>query len=249
MPKCILVIPCYNEADRLNLQTYGAFLDHFPSVNLLFVNDGSTDQTQERLEELSKKQSERVSILCLKHNTGKAEAIRMGMLKVLKEADFVGYWDADLATPLSELKLFLDEFERFESLQLVMGSRVNILGRNIQRKLTRHYIGRIFATLVSILLKTPFYDTQCGAKVFRSSKIVHELFTDTFSTRWIFDVELLQRYLNRLTVSEIEHISQLIHEVPLNNWCDISGSKIRLWDFATACFDLMRLYLTPSQKR
>lgn len=249
MQKCILVIPCYNEASRLDLQAYALFLEQFPRVNLLFVNDGSTDQTQERLETFSAQHSERVSILRLEHNAGKAEAVRIGMLKVMGDADFVGYWDADLSTPLDELALFIEEFERFENLQIVMGSRVNILGRNIQRKLTRHYVGRIFATLVSILLNTPFYDTQCGAKVFRSSKIVRELFTETFNTRWIFDVELLQRYLNTSTASETDHISQLIHEVPLNNWRDIAGSKIRLRDFAVACFDLMKLYFNPLRKR
>jgi glycosyltransferase involved in cell wall biosynthesis len=247
MPNCILVIPCYNEAKRLDLPVFNAFLEQRADIKLLFVNDGSTDQTLQILEDFCARWPDRVSVLNLCPNGGKAKAVVAGMQQVFSQAEFVGYWDADLSTPLSELDLFVQEFERFPSLQIVIGSRVKIMGRRIIRKRSRHYVGRVFATLVSILLKTPFYDTQCGAKLFRSTPLIQELFVAPFTTKWIFDVELLQRFTNHPQVRPVSDISTLIHEVALNNWEDVAGSKLKAHDFAIAFIDLLRLYFKGSK--
>ena len=87
------------------------------------------------------------------------------MLKT-SEYQFVGYWDADLATPLTEIQVFIQKFKSNNELKAVCGSRVLRLGSSIRRSVFRHYFGRIFATIVSNILNIPVYDTQCGAKIF-----------------------------------------------------------------------------------
>ena len=74
----------------------------------------------------------------------------------------------------------------------VFGSRIRRLGAAITRDPLRHYFGRVFATLASMVLDLAVYDTQCGAKLFRVNDDLRRAFGHV-SLRWIFDVELLAR--------------------------------------------------------
>src|SRR5229473_1751653 len=92
------VVPCFNEERRLDPGGYRLFLEH-PRVQLLFVNDGSTDRTRPALEALCGQMRGRAKLLNLNENRGKGEAVRQGMLLAMREgADLIGYLDADLAT-------------------------------------------------------------------------------------------------------------------------------------------------------
>src|ERR1043165_9106871 len=92
------VVPCYNEEKRLDLDAFRAFSDR---VGFLFVDDGSRDGTRRLL------QSNGFDVLGFDKNGGKAEAVRRGIVEAMSRgAEVVGFWDADLATPLSELPLF-----------------------------------------------------------------------------------------------------------------------------------------------
>jgi glycosyltransferase involved in cell wall biosynthesis len=206
---------------------------------LLFVDDGSTDGTTAMLERLAASH-ERASVLRLAHNSGKAEAVRRGIVSALDGgADVVGYWDADLSTPLEAIADLLAVLEADAGLVSVMASRVRMLGTTIDRRATRHYTGRVFATIASLALGIAVYDTQCGAKLYRATPAVREAFSRPFRSRWAFDVEILDRLLAPGTSTD--EASQLIREVPLATWRDAPGSKLGLVPSLGATWHVARL--------
>jgi glycosyltransferase involved in cell wall biosynthesis len=239
----MVVVPCYNEAKRLELAAYDAFFARCLDVTLLFVDDGSTDDTPLVIERLRQRHPGRVLMLRLGTNVGKAEAVRRGMLLAIRRcATYIGYWDADLATPLDAILRCRSVLEERPKLLLVMGSRVALLGREIRRRWRRHLLGRAFATAASCVLGLPVYDTQCGAKLFRVTEETAELFRRPFDTRWIFDVEILARLVKPPCAETVGAASQAIYEFPLERWQDVNGSRLKASDFLVAAFDLFKIY-------
>ncbi len=240
----IVVIPCHNEARRLEIPAYCEFLAASPDVTLLFVDDGSIDDTPLVLERLRQDHPRQVNLLRLGANVGKAEAVRRGVQVALRRRPaFVGYWDADLATPLEAIPQLVSVLEGRPGLQLVMGSRVALLGRCIKRNVWRHFAGRAFATAASLVLRLPVYDTQCGAKVFRVTQATTELFSRPFEARWIFDVEILARIVTDDTFTNGSvSVEKLIYEFPLENWQDVSGTRLKLQDAFVAAYDLAAIH-------
>ncbi len=238
-----LVVPCYNEAHRLDVASLRSFLAEGTGVHLLFVDDGSRDRTVEVLESLRAGYEDRASILRCPKNGGKAEAVRLGVLHALDRFTpvFVGFWDADLATPLDALLRFAETFAQNPAIEMIFGARVQLLGRHIERRAARHYAGRVAASIISALLRMKIYDTQCGAKLFRVTSETRQIFADPFLSKWVFDVEILARY-QALLGRTPEHLEQLIYEYPLEKWTDVGGSKVRARDFLISFIDLFRIY-------
>lgn len=234
--KTCIVVPCYNEAERLDGSAFQHFARKHDSVRFLFVDDGSRDDTREVLETLSASNPSRLEAFGLPENRGKAEAVRAGVRRAFEQgADCVGYWDADSATPLDEIPRFCEVLEQRSDCWLVMGSRVSLLGRDIQRKPARHYLGRLFATASALGLGLSVYDTQCGAKLLRNTAEIRAAFEDPFESRWIFDVEMLARIIAQIGA---ERASTHIYEMPLQRWVDVAGSKVKPTDFLRATMEL-----------
>ncbi len=243
MPRTLLVVPCYNEARRLDLAAFRTFAAADPSVGFLFVNDGSSDATLARLRELEAGNREAFAVLDLERNSGKAEAVRAGLGVAFKSnAEYVGYWDADLATPLDEIAGFVSVLERLPGIELVFGARVQLLGRSVRRSPLRHYLGRTFATAVSTVLGLPIYDTQCGAKLMRRTPALAAIFATPFSVNWTFDVELLARLIRSRAGSDLPPARAAVYELPLERWHDVAGSKVRPVDFFVAFFEIARIW-------
>lgn len=239
----IVVVPCYNEAQRLDLAGFDSFFARVFDVNLLLVDDGSTDDTPLILERLRQRHPRRVITLRLGRNVGKAEAVRRGVqLAIRRRATVTGYWDADLATPLEAIPRFRALLDERPELLLVMGSRVALLGRNIQRRWRRHMLGRAFATAASCVLGLPVYDTQCGAKLFRITPETVDLFRRPFETRWIFDVEIVARLVRSARYELTEYAADVVYEYPLERWQEVRGSRLKAIDYVTAAVDLLRVY-------
>lgn len=218
-PTCALVMPCYNEERRLDPESLRRLVDENPSITLLCVNDGSTDGTEQVLLDLAR--HPRISTLSLDRNAGKAEAVRQGLLQALGiQPDIVGYFDADLATPVDEIARLAGMLAS-SGRKVVLGARVQLLGHHVERKRSRHYLGRLYATVASIVLRLPIYDTQAGAKFFTDTPQLRDALSEPFQDQWSFDVELIGRLIS-LGLS-----AEDVQEVPLKTWADIGESKVK----------------------
>ena len=242
-PATIIVVPCFNEAARLDVSAFARFVEAEDRYRFLFVDDGSQDNTGQLLESLVRDHPHHFQVLRLDRNRGKAEAVRRGLLAALDQGPAaVGFWDADLATPLESLADFTSVMETRPSVSIVMGARVKLLGTDVHRSLGRHYIGRLFATAVSLILRLPVYDTQCGAKLLRANGEIRQTLESPFITRWIFDVEILARFSLGRGGLGLPEVEMAIHELPLPTWHDVAGSRIRIRDFIRAPLDVLRIW-------
>lgn len=233
MNSTCVIIPCYNEGYRLDLEAY---LSH-NGYDILLVNDGSDDNTKGVTHNLAVKNIY-ISNLQLPENVGKAEAIRQGVFFLKGNYETIGYLDADLSTSLQEMKRLIDTHIT-GGYHLTMGSRLKIAGSRIKRFWWRHFSGRIIATIIDgFFLKSGIYDTQCGAKVM-NNKTALLLFKEPFETRWLFDVELLLRLKK---IHGKERFSNLIREVPLTQWIDDGDSRIRFKDMLQLPVAFFRIY-------
>ncbi len=241
-PPVVLVVPCYVEASRLRPAAFLDFLRARPWATLLFVDDGSRDGTPDVLATLEAAVPAQVCVLRLREHAGKGEAVRLGIRHALDgHPAYVGYWDADLATPLDALDDFVAVLGLRPDVDLVLGSRVMLMGRDIRRNAARHYISRVFATAASLALDLPVYDTQCGAKLLRVTPATARLFDEPFRSAWVFDVELIARYL-ALPVEAGPPRRARVYELSLRQWHEMPGSKLRGFDFVRSFVDVFRVW-------
>lgn len=240
MLRIALAVPCYNESVRMSPGRWLDFLADADStgIHFFFANDGSTDGTRRLLDDLCAK-TDRAHLLDFDSRRGKGEVIRQAMLKILASReqgdvsfDYVGFWDADLATPLGELP-GMRRLAREHAFDAIFCSRVRRLGAIIQRNPIRHVLGRVFATAASFMLDLPVYDTQCGAKIFRADALA-QVVREPFASSWIFDVEIVLRMKQRGFVRLYEH--------PVSAWAEIPGSKMKLLDLARIPIDLLKIH-------
>lgn len=238
-PKTALIVPCYNEELRLNTGQFLSFAANSQGIDLWFVDDGSQDKTFEIIREMSLQQPEKIFATQLPENKGKAGAIRSCLLSLVNQNqyDYIGYIDADLSAPIGEV-VALHELIREGRHLIVAGSRVKMAGRAIERNLLRYYISRIFATYYSQLLDVHNYDTQCGLKLF-TVPFASKLFEAPFESRWLFDLELFLRA--QILLGKEAYASQ-VFEMPLMQWREIGGSKLKLLDFIKAPVEVLKIY-------
>ena len=211
MKKICVIIPCYNEAQRLELEVFREFVGREERFDFCFVNDGSQDNTSEVLRRAVELEPGRFLLVDNTDNRGKAEAVRSGML-------------------------YVSSLNRYNIVCMTMGARLKRLGANVQRKAYRHYLGRGFATLVSMLYQLPVYDSQCGAKLLKS-ELIPVGFSEEFRSSWLFDVELILRIREKYA-----DYDRIIHEVPLNTWVEKGDSRIKFKHLLKMPKELFNIY-------
>ena len=232
-----IVIPCYNEEKGISNSEYSNFLENNPETFICFVNDGSKDNTLGVFNILKAKHDTQIHILSLEKNSGKAEAVRVGINYCNQnfQHKFIGYLDADLATTLEEfidLRNYLKDEVVFS-----FGSRIRMVGSTIERENSRFLIGRVVATFISNILDIKVYDTQCGSKLF-TKEISEELFQKEFISKWLFDVEIFYRMI---LLFKREKAIKKMHEVPLKLWVEKGDSKVKFTYGFKLWFDLYKI--------
>ena len=231
-----MIVPCFNEEKRINLD-YWNKLSEIPNVQWIFVNDGSSDGTKSLLNQISNS-----SVINLERNSGKAEAIRKGILDTFDknpaEMFQFGYLDADSAFEIEDIKNVVKlSFSKESTFDSYWGSRVALSGRNITRNNLRHILSRILITIFGYRMGNLPYDPQTGFKIFKFNKEQMAIFDRNFETKWFVDIEILLRF------KAVNGKDMRIWEEPVNTWKDIEGSKIRGLELITVFRDLVKILL------
>ncbi len=207
-----VVVPVFNEEKRLQgLAKIHQFLklQKFSS-ELIVVNDGSTDKTLSKLEELQK--TVPFVIGSYQQNRGKGYAIKTGMLQA--RGKYRLFTDVDLSTPLIEFEKFKDYLDKYD---LVIGSRKMRGAKLLKRQpIIRESLGKVFTALSQFVLGVRVSDFTCGFKCF-SAKAAENIFSQTMIERWGFDSEVL--FLAK-------KLGFNIKEVPVE-WRNDQASRVR----------------------
>jgi len=226
--RCVgVVIPCYNEEERLLSVEFLDFVDKHSGYHLCFVNDGSKDKTLEVLNKLRKGRESFITVYDCEKNGGKAEAVRLGMLHMAKKTDldYIGFLDADLSTDLADFDELVSTIEN-SNYKIVSGSRISRMGADITKESARKIISLTINYIIRKILKMEFKDTQCGAKIFHKD-VIEIAFNNKFLTKWLFDVEIFIRIRKHFG---LDRAKQILCEKPLKRWIHADGSKLSMKD-------------------
>lgn len=231
--RALIVVPCWRESRRV-----GVLLDAAAScapegveVSWLLVDDGSGPA---EAAALAKAAAGRAEVLALPRHEGKGAALRAGFEAALARGfELAAFVDADGSARPDQAGRVLARLAQRPELSAVIGSRVLMLGRRVNRSACRHYLGRVFATFVSLLFGVPAYDTQCGLKAFRAAALRRHLERPT-DRRWVWDTQLL---LSLLAAREP------VEELPID-WEEAGGSRLRALDGPRMALALLRFRLS-----
>jgi len=232
LPALSIVIPAYNEQSRLpgTLTRVLAYLDSAPwrEPEVLVVDDGSRDLTAALVEEWAGRDP-RVRLLRNPGNRGKGYSVRHGMMEA--RGEWVLFSDADLSAPIEELDALWAALERTPA-AVAIGSRALNRGLiGVHQSKFRETAGRFFNLVMRLVCGLPFWDTQCGFKLFRRDA-ARDVFSRLRLERFGFDVEAL--FIARLK-------GYKTIEVPVR-WNHADGTKVSMFrDSADMFLDLLRV--------
>ena len=241
MSTCI-VIPFYNESERLGDCSYLEKLEQNKAIDFIYVNDGSTDNTFSILTNKFPAKK----IITYKENKGKGGAVREGLLYAVSSGyDVVGFLDSDGAFSLGDVGRILNSSERLfrdnPNLGMIIGSRASTSENNIKRSIARSLASKVVKQVIKWNLRklsNKSYDTQSGFKLMRSSEQLKDFLKKDFQTKWFFDVEIM------IGVGYFGHIK----EISLSTWRDVRKSHIGIGSIKSVYKELLIISSIASKK-
>jgi dolichyl-phosphate beta-glucosyltransferase len=236
------VIPVYNEQKRIGKTFKALSRVRLPAglklSEVIFVNDGSTDQTKAKINRfrMKNKKIKNIRLISYPGNMGKGYAVRQGM--IASDADYTLFFDADMSTPLSEISKLKPLIEK--EADVIFGTRKNGKSTVIKHQpFYREFLGRGFTHMTKFALNLEVTDFTCGFKAF--SKIANrKIFTNAVINGWGYDAEVA--YLAKKNSFEIL-------EKPVI-WANDERTKVKLYKAVPqTLFDLLRIYFNHNIKR
>jgi len=228
----IIIIPCYNEEKRLNLEEFKKFLEKtILSVSCLstmgarMARCGCWKTSAIMIPSVSR------SIICRRTLARLRRYEKAYFEPLMPGPDYIGYWDADLATPLRAILDFCALLDARPDLEMVFGARVRLLGRSIKRSAIRHYLGRVLATAFSRVGAWHLRHAM-RRKTSKSVTCDHGALSPTISEQVAVDVEILaQTHSSPLAVTSLRQAEEVVYELPLHGvargcWFKGQGAKI-----------------------
>lgn len=211
-PFLSIIIPAHNEENRLPEtlgQMFGFLAKQTYSAEVVVVENGSSDRTYDIARGFAR-QNQNLQVI-QNDWRGKGLAIQRGVKEA--KGEYVFLCDADLSMPVEEISKFLPP--QLQDVDVAIGSREAPGAVRYNEPYYRHFTGRVFNTLIRLLVLPTLQDTQCGFKCIRA-EVALDIFRYQTLTGWAFDVELL--YIAR-------HHRYKIVEIPID-WYFNADSKI-----------------------
>ncbi len=228
-----IIIPYFNEERRFPVSDFVENVKRLKNINLILVDDGSTDNLTSKIFNTIKKQKiENVTIIKKECNLGKAAALQTGFLYGISiNSKEIGFLDADFSTSLEEL---INLFEILESTnaEAVIGSRQLNPQSFIKGRIHRMILGRIFSKIIRHYFQINLFDTQCGAKVFKVNKVLKNSLKQPIINPWLYDLQLLLPILK---------FSGTVKEVALKEWIHKNDSKFNIYEGFLAVIKIKKL--------
>ena len=217
-----IIFPCYNEADRLKytFKDIQKFQKKKITNNfeLIFVNDGSSDNTFQILKKYKKenaKLNKRIKIISYQNNKGKGYALKKGVR--IAKFDWILTLDTDISVSITQLSEWIKHKKIKKEKFIYFGSR-NLADSNIKFKIYRKLIGLIFIKIIKIFFNIDLSDTQCGFKLYNKD-IARKLFSNLKILDFTHDIEIVLKSKKK---------GYRIKELPVN-WIHKEGSKISVF--------------------
>lgn len=215
-----IVIPIFNEEKRIleSLFKIKNFLNKIKKkikIQIVFVDDGSTDNSILLLEQFLKKNKINNKIIKLKKNSGKGSALKVGVLKC--DYTWILTCDLDMSVALYEIIKWLKKKYINNSCNIYFGSRKHKESM-VDAKIYRKILGNIFRVIIKVLLKIKIKDTQCGYKLYKNT-IGKKIFRKLKMNKFEHDLEI---------VLNAKSFNQSITELPIN-WIHKSSSKLNVF--------------------
>lgn len=224
-----VLVPCYNEGGiiKQNLTEIISFLEKKKySWELVVVDDGSTDNSVQKIKEIKDK---RLKIVSYEINRGKGGALKEGIMN--SYGKYIIFMDADLSVPVATIDEFVRVLDEREYKVAIGTRKIKSAKVLVHQPWLRENLGKGFTFLTRLISGVNVSDFTCGFKGFENIS-AKKIFSHSLLSRWAYDAEIL--YLAK-------KYGYRIKEIPVI-WTNRKDTRVRLFNAVfTSLADLVKM--------